>query len=70
MFGESNCIGINLTYETTPEIILLCEQAVTDAHIANSAVKNKYQRLRPFFTFKGELLLVRLLISPRVSCLR
>ncbi|MBP5769987.1 MAG: phosphatase PAP2 family protein [Bacteroidaceae bacterium] len=56
VFGESKCIGINLTYETTPEIILLCERAVTDAQIANTAVKNKYQRLRPFFTFKEESL--------------
>lgn len=56
VYGESNCIGINLSYETTPEIILLCERAVTDASIANTTVKNKYQRMRPFATFKEESL--------------
>ncbi len=56
VYGESNCIGINLTPETTPEIILLCERAVTDVSKANTAVKNKYQRVRPFATFKEESL--------------
>ena len=56
VYGESNCIGINLSRETTPEIILLCERAATDAHKANTTVKNKYQRTRPFATFKEESL--------------
>ena len=56
VYGESNCIGINLSPETTPEIILLCERAATDAHKANTTVKNKYQRTRPFATFKEESL--------------
>ena len=35
-----------------PEIVLLCERATTDASNANRKVKNKYQRIRPFATFK------------------
>ena len=57
VFGQDTIIlGIKLTYETTPEIIKLCERAATDVHIANTAVKNKYQRVRPFATFKEESL--------------
>ena len=56
MFGVESILGIDLSRDTTPEIILLCERAATDAHKANTAVKNKYQRLRPFFTFKEESL--------------
>jgi acid phosphatase (class A) len=41
-----------LSPETTPEILLLCERAVSDAHKANTLVKNKFQRVRPFATFK------------------
>ncbi len=51
VFGQQETIGITLTPETTPEIILLCERAVTDVQLANSIVKNKYQRRRPFATF-------------------
>ena len=56
VFGVESILGIDLSRDTTPEIILLCERAATDAHKANTAVKNKYQRLRPFFTFKEESL--------------
>lgn len=56
VFGVDTIIGIDLSRDLTPEIILLCERAVTDAHKANTTVKNKYQRLRPFFTFKEESL--------------
>ena len=45
-----------MTPETTPEIILLCDRAVSDASIANTTVKKKYQRVRPFATFKEESL--------------
>ncbi len=51
MFSQSNVLGIELTRETTPEIILLCERATTDVTTANTVVKNKYQRVRPFATF-------------------
>jgi predicted RNA-binding Zn-ribbon protein involved in translation (DUF1610 family) len=40
--------------ETTPEIILLCERAVTDVSSANTTVKNIYQSVRPLATFKEE----------------
>ena len=55
VYGESNCIGINLTPETTPEIILLCERAVTGVSTANTAVKNKYQRVRPLRNLQGRV---------------
>ena len=45
-----------MTREDAPEIILLCERAATDAHKANTVVKEKYQRTRPFATFKEESL--------------
>ncbi|MBR1547457.1 MAG: phosphatase PAP2 family protein [Prevotella sp.] len=44
-------IGIDLSYETTPEIIELCERAVSDAVKGNTTVKKIYQRIRPFATF-------------------
>ena len=50
VFDES-VIGFNLSYETTPEILLLCERAVTDAMKGNTTVKKKFQRIRPFATF-------------------
>ena len=56
VFGVESILGIDLSRDLTPEIILLCERAATDASTANTAVKNKYQRLRPFFTFKEESL--------------
>ena len=37
--------------QTTPEILLLCERAVTDAMKGNTTVKKKFQRIRPFATF-------------------
>jgi len=43
---------INLGKETTPEIYLLCERAVTDVQSANREVKNAWQRTRPFAQFK------------------
>lgn len=49
VFGP--CIDIELSHETTPEILKLAEAATTDAHRANFAVKNYYQRKRPFATF-------------------
>ena len=56
VFGQASIIGVHLTRENAPEIILLCERAATDAHKANTVVKNKYQRTRPFATFKEESL--------------
>ena len=50
-FGQEKILEINLTPETTPEIILLCERSVTDANKANTIVKNTFQRVRPFATF-------------------
>ncbi|MBR1666881.1 MAG: phosphatase PAP2 family protein [Bacteroidaceae bacterium] len=49
VFGAS--MDIPLTHETTPEILKLAESATSDAHLANKAVKNFYQRKRPFATF-------------------
>ena len=51
VFGE-DVIGITLSRRTTPEIIRLCERAASDANKANSAVKDEYQRPRPFVTFE------------------
>ena len=48
----SEVLGINLSYETTPEIVQLAERATNDAHKANSVVKKHYQRVRPFAQFK------------------
>lgn len=45
-------LGIPLSEGIAPEILLLCERATTDASNANKKVKNKYQRIRPFATFK------------------
>jgi acid phosphatase (class A) len=45
-------LGVKLTNATTPEIITLLQRAVTDAHAANTKVKNVYQRVRPFAQFK------------------
>jgi len=45
-------LGIPLSDGNAPEIVLLCERATTDASNANRKVKNKYQRIRPFATFK------------------
>lgn len=50
-------LGVKLTAETTPEILRLVEGATADAHRANTVVKNKYQRKRPFATFKDASLL-------------
>lgn len=47
----SEVLGFPLSHETTPEIVLLAEAAVTDAHAANKKVKDYYQRRRPFATF-------------------
>lgn len=52
----SSVIGIQLSPEATPEIVKLCERATTDAQNANYTVKNKYQRIRPFATFKDDSL--------------
>ena len=48
-FSES--LGIEMSPTATPEIYLLVESAVTDAHRANKKVKDYYQRRRPFATF-------------------
>lgn len=48
----SEALDINLSYETTPEILQLVERATNDAHKANSVVKNHYKRVRPFAQFK------------------
>jgi PAP2 superfamily. len=45
-------IGLTLDEVTTPEIFLLVERAVSDAHAANKKVKDYYQRTRPFAQFK------------------
>ena len=45
-------LGIELSYEKTPEILKLAECATNDVHKANTVVKNHYQRIRPFATFK------------------
>ena len=45
-------LKIDLGKETTPEICLLCERAVSDVHSANKEVKNVWQRTRPFAQFK------------------
>lgn len=47
----SDALGIAISAENTPAIYTLCTTAVTDAHKANSVVKNLYQRVRPFATF-------------------
>lgn len=36
---NKDVIGIDLNEETTPEIILLCERAVSDVHKSNTTVK-------------------------------
>ena len=56
VFSIKRTIGVEMSPETTPEIILLCERAVTDVSSANTTVKNIYQRVRPFATFKEESL--------------
>lgn len=43
--------GLELSPETTPEILTLAEHATTDANKANQVIKNKYQRKRPFAQF-------------------
>lgn len=48
---DNKVIDIELSRENTPEILLLCERAVSDASKANTTVKKKYQRMRPFATF-------------------
>ena len=48
---DNKVIGFDLSRDTTPEIVLLCERAVSDASKANTTVKKKYQRMRPFATF-------------------
>ncbi len=53
----SEAFGVPLTYDGTPEILLLAEAATSDAHAANKRVKNFYQRKRPFATFNEESIL-------------
>ncbi len=48
----SQAIGINLSRENTPEIMLLAERATSDVQSANVLIKNHYQRVRPFAQFK------------------
>lgn len=48
----SPVLDLTLSYETTPEILQLVERATNDAHQANKIVKDHYQRVRPFATFK------------------
>lgn len=48
----SQAIGINLSRENTPEIMLLAERATADVQSANVLIKNHYQRVRPFAQFK------------------
>lgn len=45
-------LGIKLSEGEAPEIVLLCQRAVTDVADANRKVKEKYKRIRPFATFK------------------
>lgn len=47
----SPCMEIDLSHENTPEILKLAEAATSDAHNTNKAVKDFYQRKRPFATF-------------------
>ena len=47
----SEAMGIELSYDKTPEIIFLAESATSDAYRSNKTVKNLYQRRRPFATF-------------------
>lgn len=47
----SEPLGLQLSYETTPEILKLAERATTDAHRANKKVKDVYKRTRPFAQF-------------------
>lgn len=47
----SPMFGIELSPEKTPEILALAERATADAQKANTVVKNKYQRKRPFAQF-------------------
>ena len=47
----SEVLDIQLSEETTPEIVLLAESAIVDAKKANTVVKNHYQRIRPFAQF-------------------
>ena len=49
---DEETIGITLSRRTTPEIIRLCERTASDANTANSAVKDEYQRMRPFVVFE------------------
>lgn len=44
-------LGIPLSEGVAPEIVLLCERAVTDISNANRILKKKYKRTRPFATF-------------------
>lgn len=45
-------MGVELTRESAPEIMLLLQRAVSDAHAANKRVKEVFKRLRPFAQFK------------------
>lgn len=47
----SEAFGLQMTYETTPEILKLVETAINDAYLANKKVKDYYQRKRPFAQF-------------------
>lgn len=49
--------GTIINNENTPEIMMLVQRAVSDAHAANRTIKNHYQRIRPFATFKDESLI-------------
>lgn len=48
----SEALGLTLSPEGTPEILLLVERAVSDVQAVNTGAKNHYQRVRPFATFK------------------
>lgn len=50
VFGPA--LGLEMSSTTTPEIMLLVERAVSDAHAANKKVKNVIKRTRPFAQFK------------------
>lgn len=44
----SPAFGIEISAENTPELHLLLQRCQSDAHMANSAAKGQFERLRPF----------------------
>lgn len=46
----TEAMGITLSYKSTPEILFLAEAATSDANASSKALKNYYERLRPFVT--------------------